>query len=173
MKFQVNLWGKYLRTHFVTTKGLHLRGSLGQWTNDSNLEWRYTQNPIDVLLDATLWFQPGNTCLLISMLYNLQCVATNFPYHQIFDSGYCQLPVPAFCSVPQHDGPGYTTNPPHLSRSRLICCFNPLAPGNCCSTLNYVSDTCMMEPLRSIKSKTISTDGGTSALLAKAPLGGC
>ena len=52
--FQVNLWERYLRTHFVTTEGLHLRCSLGQWTRDSNLEWRYTQIPTDVLLDTTL-----------------------------------------------------------------------------------------------------------------------
>ena len=39
-KSKVPLWEKYLRTHFVTTEGLHLRRSLGQWTSDSNLEWR-------------------------------------------------------------------------------------------------------------------------------------
>ena len=36
--YQVKLWAKYLRTHFVTTEGLHLRQSLGKWTSDSNLE---------------------------------------------------------------------------------------------------------------------------------------
>lgn len=49
--------GKYLRTHFVTTEALHLRCSLRQWTNDSSLEWRYTQSPINVLFDTTLRLQ--------------------------------------------------------------------------------------------------------------------
>jgi len=40
-KYQVTLWATYLLTHFVT-KGRHLRRSLGQWTSDSSLEWRYT-----------------------------------------------------------------------------------------------------------------------------------
>ena len=52
-EYQVKLWGKYLRTHFVTTEGFHLRRSLGQWTRDSNLEWRYTQSPTNVLFDTT------------------------------------------------------------------------------------------------------------------------
>ena len=51
--YQVNLCTKYLRTHIVTTEGLHLRRSLGQWTSDSNLEWRYTQSPTNVLFDTT------------------------------------------------------------------------------------------------------------------------
>ena len=54
---QITLWEKYLRTHFVTTEGLYLRRSLGQWTRDSNLEWRYTQSPTDVLFDTTLLLQ--------------------------------------------------------------------------------------------------------------------
>ena len=54
--FQVNLWERYLRTHFVTTEGLHLRRSLGQWTRDSNFEWRYTRSPTDVI-DMTLRLQ--------------------------------------------------------------------------------------------------------------------
>ena len=53
-KFQVTLWRKYLRTHFVIKESLHLRRSLGQWTRDSNLEWRYTQSPTNVLFDTTL-----------------------------------------------------------------------------------------------------------------------
>jgi hypothetical protein len=31
--------------------------------------------------------------------------------------------------------------PPHLSRSRLTCCFNPLAPGGCCRSLTNMSQT--------------------------------
>jgi hypothetical protein len=56
-KYLVNLWGEYLRRHFVTTEGLHLRRSLGQWTSDSNLEWRYTQSPTNLLCDTTLHVQ--------------------------------------------------------------------------------------------------------------------
>ena len=56
-KYQVNLWKKCLRTHFVTTEGLHLRRSPGQWTVDSNLEWRYTQCPTKVLFHNTLRLQ--------------------------------------------------------------------------------------------------------------------
>ena len=40
-EYQVKLWVKYLRTHFVTEEGLHLWQSLGKLTSDSNLEWRY------------------------------------------------------------------------------------------------------------------------------------
>ena len=32
-------------------------------------------------------------------------------YHHLLDAGYCQLPVLTYCSVPRHDGSGYTTNP--------------------------------------------------------------
>jgi hypothetical protein len=56
-EYQVKLWAKYLRTHFVTTEGLHLRRSLGKWTSDSNLEWRYAQSPTNVLFDTTLRLQ--------------------------------------------------------------------------------------------------------------------
>jgi hypothetical protein len=30
MEYQVKLWDQYLRTHFVTNEGLHLRQSLGK-----------------------------------------------------------------------------------------------------------------------------------------------
>ena len=56
-EYQVKLWAKYLRTHFVTEEGLHLRRSLGKWTSDSNLEWRYTQSSTSVLFDTTLRLQ--------------------------------------------------------------------------------------------------------------------
>jgi hypothetical protein len=56
-KSQVKLWARYLRTHFVTTEALHLRRPLGKWTGDSNLDWRYTQTPTDLLLDTTLRLQ--------------------------------------------------------------------------------------------------------------------
>jgi hypothetical protein len=56
-EYQVKLWAKYFRTHFVTEEGLHLRRSLGKWTSDSNLEWRYTQSPTNVLFDTTLRLQ--------------------------------------------------------------------------------------------------------------------
>jgi hypothetical protein len=49
--------GKYLRTHFVTTEGLHLRRSLRQWTSDFSLEWRCTHGPINVLFDTSLRLQ--------------------------------------------------------------------------------------------------------------------
>ena len=49
--------GKYLQTHFlVTTEGLHLRRYLGQWTCESNLEWRYAQSPTDVLFDKITFY---------------------------------------------------------------------------------------------------------------------
>ena len=53
MEYQVKLWAKYLRTYFVTIEDHHLRRSLGQWTRDSNLKWRYTQSPTNVLFDMT------------------------------------------------------------------------------------------------------------------------
>jgi hypothetical protein len=38
-EYQVKLlWAKYLRTHFVTTEGLQLGCSIGQWTRYSNME---------------------------------------------------------------------------------------------------------------------------------------
>ena len=92
-KSQVTLWEKYLRTHFVITEGLHLRRSLGQWTRDSNLEWRYTQSPTDVLFDTTLRLQAIPVCSSRRST-TFGGVATCFPYHHLLDSGYRQLPVP-------------------------------------------------------------------------------
>jgi hypothetical protein len=47
-----------LQTHFVTIDACHLRRPpLGKWTGEYNLDWQYTQTPIDCLPDTSLRLQ--------------------------------------------------------------------------------------------------------------------
>jgi hypothetical protein len=94
----------------------------------------------------------------------LQYVAICFPYHHLLDSGYCQLPVPTYCSVPRHDGPGYSTNP-HTYLVRGSLAASTPGPRRLLQKFEqHVSNTCMIEHLRPIKSKTTTTDGGLSLI---------
>ena len=97
-------------------------------------------------------------------------MATSFPYHHLLDSGYCKIPVPTYCSAPRHDGPGYTTTPTLISfQAHLL--LQPPGPRRMLQKFEqHVSDTCMIEHLRYIKSKTISTDGSLS-LIGQGPFG--
>ena len=53
--------------------------------------------------------------------------------------------------------------PPHLSRSRLTCCFNPLAPGGCCRSLTNMSQTHVWSSTCVLSSpKQFKPDGGLS-----------
>ena len=173
-EYQVKLWDRYLRTHFVTDEGLHLRQSLGKWTSDSNLEWRYTQSPTNVLFDTTLRLQavpvrsarstrratPFGAWRHAPHITILSTPATvSSPYSLTAVSRGATVQVPPPIPTPTSFTAHLLLQPP--GPRRLLQKFD-----------QHVSDTCMIEHLRSIKSKTISTDGG-SALSAKAPLDGC
>ena len=123
-EYQVKLWDKYLRTHFVTDEGLHFRQSLGKWTSDSNLEWRYTQSPTNALFDTILRLQAvpvRSACSTRSQGYTIWCcVAPRATYHHLLDSGYSQLPVSTNIYVPRHDGADSAANShPSLVRGSL------------------------------------------------------
>jgi hypothetical protein len=137
-KSQVNLWGKYLRTHFVTTENLHFRRSLGQWTRDSNLEWR-------------VW-RPASR---ITTFSTPATVRSQYPHIAVPRGTTVQVtpPLPTLISFQAH----LLLQPP--GPRRLLQKFE-----------QHVSDTCMIEHLRSIKSKTISTDGSLS-LIGQGPFG--
>ena len=144
----------------MTTEGLHLRRSLGQWTSDSNLEWRYTQSPTKVLFfDTTLHLQAiavrssrrstafsawrhapriitFSTPAAVSSLYPLKAASRGTTVQ-------VPPPIPTPISFAAH----LLLQPP--GPRRLLQKFD-----------QHVSDTCMIEHLRFIKSKTISTDGG-------------
>ena len=53
----------------------------------------------------------GNTPMLDSQIYYLQCTATCVTYHHLLDSSYRQLLVSNYGCVPRHDRSGYTTDP--------------------------------------------------------------
>ena len=148
----------------MTTEGLHLRRSLGQWTSDSNLEWRYTQSPTKVLFfDTTLHLQAiavrssrrstafsawrhapriitFSTPAAVSSLYPLKAASRGTTVQ-------VPPPIPTPISFAAH----LLLQPP--GPRRLLQKFD-----------QHVSDTCMIEHLRFIKSKTISTDGGLSLI---------
>jgi hypothetical protein len=105
----------------------------------------------------------------LSAFYYLQCVVTSLLYHHFFD---CHLPVPTLCNVQWHDGQGYTTaSHTYLVQGSLVAS----TPGTRRLLQHFeqhVSEKiCMiLEHLQSIKSKTISTDGGLS-LIGQATFG--
>ena len=165
-EYQVKLWAKYLRTHFVTEEGLHLRRSIGKWTNDSNLEWRYTQSPTNVLFDMTLRLQaiPVRSARStrratpfgawrhaprITTFSTPATVSSLYPLTAVSRGTTVQVPPPI--PTPTSFAAHLLLQPP--GPRRLLQKFD-----------QHVSDTCMIEHLRSIKSKTISTDGGLSLI---------
>jgi hypothetical protein len=123
-EYQVKLWDRYLRTHFVTDEGLHFRQSLGKWTSDSNLEWQYTQSPADqctIRYDSASSGSTSPLCTLDSQGYTIWCVATCATYHHLLDSGYSHLLASPNSYITRHDGAGSTAN----SHPYLVC--GPLA----------------------------------------------
>ena len=110
-EYQVKLWDRYLRTHFVTDEGLHLRQSLGKWTSDSNLEWRYTQSLTNVLFDTTLCLQAVPVCSARSTRRATPFGAwRHAPHITTFST-----PATVSSPYPRHDGAGSTANSyPHL-----------------------------------------------------------
>ena len=162
-KFQVNLWGKYLRTLFVTTEGPHLRRSLGQWTHDSNLEWRYTQSPTDVLLDTTLRLQVitvrSSRRSITFCVWRPASRITTFSTPATISSQY-PLTAASRGTTVQVTPPLPT---PISFQAHLL--FQSPGPRRLLQKFEqHVSNTCIIEHLRSIKSKTISTDGGPSLI---------
>jgi hypothetical protein len=148
----------------MTTEGLHLRRSLGQWTSDSNLEWRYTQSPTNVLFETTLWLQAipvrsSRRSTTFSVVWRPASRITTFSTPATVSSQYpltaasrgttvqVTPPTPTPISFEAH----LLLQPP--GSRRLLQKFD-----------QHVSDTCMIEYLRSIKSKIISTDGGLSLI---------
>ena len=147
----------------MTTDCLHLRRSLGQWTSDSNLEWRYTQSPTNVLFDTTLRLQA--ICVRSSCRYTtfsalqhaphittFSTLATVSSLHPLTAASHGMTvqvlpPIPTPISFAAH----LLLQPP--GPRRLLQKFD-----------QHVSNTCMIEHLRFIKSKTISTDGGLSLI---------
>ena len=143
-----------LRTHFMTTKGLHLRRSLEQWTSDSNLDWQYTQSPTDVLFDTTLWLQAilvrssrrsttfsvWRPASRITTFSTPATVSSHYSLTAAFRGTTVQVtpPTPTPISFEAH----LLLQPP--GPRRLLQKFD-----------QHVSDTCMIEHMRSIKSKTI------------------
>ena len=147
----------------MTTEGLHLRRSLGQWTSDSNLEWRYTQSPTNVLFDTTRRLQATplrssrrsttfgvwRHASRITTFLTPATVSSLFPITAASRGMTVQVPPPTPTSISfvahlllQPPGP-----------RRLLQKFD-----------QHVSDTCMIEHLRSIKSRTISTNVGLSLI---------
>ena len=117
---QVKLWAKYLRTHFFTTEeGLHLRHSLGQWTSDSNLEWRYTKSPTNVLFDTTRRLQAipvrlSRRSATFSVWQHVSRITT------ITIPATCIQAITAGSCIHRHDGSGSTADPhTYLVRSSL------------------------------------------------------
>ena len=120
----------------VVAEGLHLRHSLGQWTSDSNLEW---QSPTNVIFDMTL---------------HSQAIPIRSSRHSTIFSAWRHAPVSPPSLLRLQSAPcihlrlrlaarrfRFHHQPPHLSRSRLTCCFNPLVPGSCCRNSNNMSPT--------------------------------
>ena len=164
--YQVKLWGRYLRTHFVTDEGLHFRQSLGKWTRESNLDWRYTQSPTNVLFDTTLRLQavpvrsarstrratPFGAWRHAPRITTFSTPATvSSPYPLTATSRGTTVQVPPPIPTPTSFAAHLLLQPP--GPRRLLQKFD-----------QHVSDTCMIAHLRSIKSKTISTDGGLSLI---------
>jgi ribonuclease HI len=90
---------------------------------------------------------------------------TSLLYYHLFDSGYYHLPASTLCNVPWHDGQGRpTTSHPYLVHGSLLLLQPPGTRRLLQHFEQHVSDTCMIKHLRSIKSKTISSDGGISLI---------
>jgi hypothetical protein len=163
-EYQVKLWAKYLRTHFVTTEGLHLRRSLGQWTRYSNLEWRYTQSPTNVLFDTTWRRQaiPVRSTRRSTTFsaWRHASRTTTFATPATVSSLY---PITAESRGTTAQVPPPTPTPISSFEAHLL--LQPPGPGQLLQKFDqHVSGTCMIEHLRFIKSKTISTDGGLSLI---------
>jgi hypothetical protein len=161
-EYQVKLWGKYLRTHFVTTEGFHLRRSLGQWTRDSNLEWRYTQSPTNALFDTTRQRQaiPVRSSRRSTTfgVWRHASHITTFSTPATVSSLYLITAASRGTTVK------FTSSTPTPISFAAHLLLQPSGPRRLLQKFDHqhVSDTCMIEHLRSIKSKTISTDGGLS-----------
>ena len=148
----------------MTKEGLHLRRSLGQWTHDSNLEWRYTQSPTNVLFDTTLRLQAISVLSSRrSTTFSVWRPASRITTFSIPAAISSQYPLTAASRGTTVQVTPATPTPisfeAHLLRQ---------PPGPRLLLLQkfeqHVSDTCMIEHLRSIKSKTISTDDGLSLI---------
>ena len=148
----------------MTTDCLHLRRSLGQWTSDSNLEWRYTQSPTNVLFDTTLRLQA--ICVRSSCRYTTFSALQHAPHITTFStlatvSSLHPLTAASHGMTVQVLPPIPT---PISFAAHLL--LQPPGPRWLLQKFDQEhvsSDTCIMiEHLRFIKSKTISTDGGLS-----------
>jgi hypothetical protein len=152
----------------VTKEGLHLHRSLGQWTRDSNLEWRYTQSPTNVLFDTTLRLQaipvrPCPSSITLSVTFSVWRPAPRITTFSTLATVSSQYPLTAASRGTTVQVTPPTPTPISFEAHLLL---QPSGPRRLLQKFEqHVSDTCMIEHLRSIiKSKTISTDGGLSLI---------